>query len=135
MLESTATVTATYDEEDRPKVVRDILGRIGDKWSVIVICRLGAGPRRFNELRRVVGGITQRMLSSTLRGLERDGLVSRTVHPSVPPQVEYALTESGLSLLGIVQALARWTDDQVDAIRAARIDYDRRISEFTPASP
>ena len=115
-------------DEVRAAFVRDVLSRMGDKWSVIVICRLGKGSRRFNELRRETGGITQRMLSSTLRGLERDGVVSRTVHPTVPPAVEYALTDTGHSLLGIVQALAGWTDSHVDVIRAARADYDRQAA-------
>lgn len=118
------------DDEDRSAVVRSVLDRMGDKWSVIVICRLGAGSRRFNELRREAGGITQRMLSSTLRGLERDGVVSRTVHPTVPPRVDYALTATGHSLLQIVQALARWTDGHVDVIRAARADYDERMQTY-----
>ena len=112
-------------DEERAVLVREILDRIGDKWSVIVICRLGRYPYRFNELRRQAGGITQRMLSATLRGLERDGIVARTVYPTVPPRVEYALTDTGQSLLQIVQSLARWTDDHVDDIRAARLDYDR----------
>ncbi|MEV6741441.1 helix-turn-helix domain-containing protein [Streptomyces sp. NPDC051104] len=126
-------MAATVDESahwhtaaERAAFVRDILDRIGDKWSVIVICRLGKGPHRFNELRRTSDGITQRMLSSTLRALERDGIVTRTVHPTVPPRVEYALTETGRTLLDVVKALARWTDQHVDVIRAARADYDQR---------
>jgi len=111
---------------ERAAFVRDILDRIGDKWSVIVICRLGKGHHRFNELRRASDGITQRMLSSTLRALERDGIVTRTVHPTVPPCVEYALTETGRTLLDVVKALARWTDQHVDVIRAARANYDQR---------
>ncbi|WP_317160781.1 winged helix-turn-helix transcriptional regulator [[Mycobacterium] appelbergii] len=111
---------------DRDAMVRDILGRIGDKWSVIVICKLGASPLRFNELKRRVDGITQRMLSATLRALERDGIVSRTVHPTVPPQVEYALTDTGHGLLKVVQSLAYWTEDHVEVISAARDEYDRR---------
>ncbi|MEU2718387.1 helix-turn-helix domain-containing protein [Streptomyces sp. NPDC007205] len=126
-------MAATVDEsahwhtpQERAAFVRDILDRIGDKWSVIVICRLGKEPHRFNELRRASDGITQRMLSSTLRALERDGIVTRTVHPTVPPRVEYALTETGRTLLDVVKALARWTDQHVDVIRAARADYDQR---------
>jgi DNA-binding HxlR family transcriptional regulator len=111
---------------ERAVFVRGILDRIGDKWSVIVICRLGKRPHRFNDLRRATDGITQRMLSSTLRGLERDGIVARTVHTTVPPSVEYSLTETGRTLLDVVQALARWTDRHVDVIRAARADYDQR---------
>ncbi|MEU2925770.1 helix-turn-helix domain-containing protein [Streptomyces sp. NPDC007251] len=120
-----------HTAEERAAFVRDILDRIGDKWSVIVICRLGKGPHRFNELRRASDGITQRMLSSTLRALERDGIVTRTVHPTVPPRVEYALTETGRTLLDVVKALARWTDRHVDVIRAARADYDQRTHATT----
>lgn len=117
---------STCSEDERAVVVREILDRIGDKWSVIVICRLGGRAYRFNELRRQAGGITQRMLSATLRGLERDGVVARTVYPTVPPRVEYTLTDTGRSLLQIVQALAYWTDQHVDVIRAARFGYDRQ---------
>jgi DNA-binding HxlR family transcriptional regulator len=108
---------------------RDVLDRIGDKWSVLVICRLGERPHRFNELRRAAAGITQRMLTSTLRGLERDGVVSRTVHPTTPPRVEYALTGAGQSLLSIVQDLCNWTDEHLGSIRAARHAYDQRLAE------
>ena len=74
------------------RAVSDVLARIGDKWSVLVVTRLGNGPLRFNELRRAIGGISQRMLTLTLRGLERDGLITRTVYPTIPPRVDYALT-------------------------------------------
>ncbi|MGP4020607.1 winged helix-turn-helix transcriptional regulator [Saccharopolyspora sp. 5N708] len=125
-----------YDlDEARSALVRSLLGRIGDKWSVIVICKLGSQPRRFNELRRRCDGITQRMLSSTLRNLERDGVVSRTVFPTVPPGVEYALTDTGRSLLEIVQALASWANANLDTICAARADYDRRTDRPTTAVP
>jgi DNA-binding HxlR family transcriptional regulator len=119
---------AHYPEE-QTAFVRDVLDRIGDKWSVLVICRLGERPHRFNELRRAATGITQRMLASTLRGLERDGVVSRTVHPTTPPRVEYALTGAGRSLLSIVQDLCNWTDEHLGSIRAARQAYDQRLAE------
>jgi DNA-binding HxlR family transcriptional regulator len=105
-------------------LLRDVLARIGDKWSVIVICHLDGQPRRFNELRRLAEGITQRMLSSTLRHLERDGLVQRTVYPTVPPQVEYALTERGRSLHTILYQLVDWTDEHLTGIQASRTAYD-----------
>ena len=107
-------------------LVRDVLERIGDKWSVIVICRLDGQPRRFNELRRLTEGITQRMLSATLQRLQRDGLVSRTVFPTVPPQVEYALTPRGESLHGVLNQLVLWTDEHLEGIRESRADYDAR---------
>jgi DNA-binding HxlR family transcriptional regulator len=110
--------------ESHQDMLRTILGRIGDKWSVIVICRLCGSPRRFNELRRMTEGITQRMLSSTLRHLERDGLVTRTVHATVPPQVEYALTESGQSLHEVLYLLVEWTEEHVGVIQRAQSHYD-----------
>src|ERR1700745_1322902 len=87
------------------RAVSDVLAPIGDKWSVLVVTRLGNGPLRFNELRRAIGGISQRMLTLTLRGLERDGLVTRTVFPTIPPRVDYALTPLGRDLLHPVSAL------------------------------
>ena len=90
------------------RAVSDVLARIGDKWSVLVVSRLGNGPLRFNELRRAIGGISQRMLTLTLRGLERDGLITRTVYPTIPPRVDYALTALGRDLLNPVSALGTW---------------------------
>jgi DNA-binding HxlR family transcriptional regulator len=114
-------------------LLRDVLGRIGDKWSVIVICRLDGPPRRFNELRRHTEGITQRMLSATLRNLERDGLVRRTVYATVPPQVEYTLTERGRSLHTILYQLVDWTDDHLAGIHASRTAYDTaRATDLAP---
>jgi DNA-binding HxlR family transcriptional regulator len=104
--------------------VSEVLARVGDKWTMQVIAELGEGPRRFNELRRGVAGVSQRMLTLTLKNLERDGLVSRTVTPSVPPRVDYALTELGLSMLAPVQALGQWAAAQIPAMDAARQRYD-----------
>ena len=109
---------------DNGALLREVLARIGDKWSVIVICRLDGQPRRFNELRRLTEGITQRMLSATLRHLERDGLVRRTVYATVPPQVEYALTDRGRSLHTILYRLVDWSDDHLAGIQASRAAYD-----------
>lgn len=109
---------------ERDELLRDVLDRIGDKWSVTVICRLDDGPLRFNALRRAAGGITQRMLSATVRRLERDGLISRTVEATVPPSVEYALTERGRSLHGILAELVAWTEANLDEIRRGREEYD-----------
>jgi DNA-binding HxlR family transcriptional regulator len=117
-------LVSAVDQDSYQDMLRNILSRIGDKWSVIVVCRLCGSPRRFNELRRMTEGITQRMLSSTLRHLERDGLVTRTVHPTVPPQVEYALTDSGRSLHEVLLQLVDWTEEHVDTIRRAQSRYD-----------
>jgi DNA-binding HxlR family transcriptional regulator len=105
---------------------REVLARVGDKWSLYVIHLLGGGTRRFSDLRRMIDGISQRMLTVTLRGLERDGLVTRTVHPTVPPRVDYALTPMGRTLLDTVRALVQWADEHLADIDAARAAYDRR---------
>jgi DNA-binding HxlR family transcriptional regulator len=102
----------------------EVLARVGDKWTVQVIVELGEGPLRFNELRRAITGVSQRMLTLTLKNLERDGLVSRTVTPSVPPRVDYALTDLGRSMLAPVQALGEWAAAHIPAMDAARKRYD-----------
>jgi DNA-binding HxlR family transcriptional regulator len=106
--------------------VASILARVGDKWSVFVIMLLGNGPRRFNEIKRMVGGISQRMLTLTLRGLERDGLVTRTVFPTIPPRVDYELTDLGRGLWQPVEALGMWARDHQTEIEDARTRFDRR---------
>ena len=106
----------------------EMLARIGDKWSVLVVSRLGAGAMRFNELRRSIGGISQRMLTLTLRGLERDGLVTRTVYPTIPPRVEYQLTELGRTLQKPIQSLAKWAQENRERIQQSRNRYDARSS-------
>ena len=106
------------------RAISDLLGRIGDKWSVLVVARLGEGPLRFNELRRSIGGISQRMLTLTLRGLERDGLITRTVFPTIPPRVDYALTPLGRDLLKPVSALSSWAIRNQSKIAQARAHFD-----------
>ncbi len=106
--------------------VREVLSRVGDKWSVLVIALLGDGPMRFNELRRSIEGISQRMLTLTLRGLERDGLVTRTVTPTTPPRVDYALTSLGVTLLKPIRALAEWSEENRVAIHASRERFDAK---------
>lgn len=106
--------------------IRDVLDRVGDKWSVLVIVELASGPRRFRELQRAIDGISQRMLTVTLRRLERDGLVIRTVYQTVPAQVDYRLTGIGASLTHLVKALADWSLEHRAAIAQARVDYDGR---------
>jgi DNA-binding HxlR family transcriptional regulator len=106
------------------RAISDVLARVGDKWSVLVVSRLGSGSMRFNELRRSIGGISQRMLTLTLRGLERDGLVTRTVFPTVPPRVDYALTPLGRDLLEPVSALGEWATRNQAKIARAREKFD-----------
>jgi DNA-binding HxlR family transcriptional regulator len=107
-------------------VVREILDRVGDKWSTLVIALLGERGRRFGELKSSIEGISQRMLTLTLRQLERDGIVSRTVHPTVPPRVDYALTDLGRSVLEPISTLANWAADHGTDIAEARRAYDAR---------
>jgi DNA-binding HxlR family transcriptional regulator len=108
--------------------VRDVLNRVGDKWSVLVVVLLGDGPKRFSELRRSIEGISQRMLTLTLRGLERDGLVTRTIFPTIPPRVDYELTAMGRTLLEPISALAEWSEENRSAIQEARNRYDAKQS-------
>jgi DNA-binding HxlR family transcriptional regulator len=105
--------------------VRDVLDRIGDKWSVLVITLLGERPMRFMELKRSIDVISQRMLTRTLRGLERDGLISRTVQPVVPPRVDYKLTELGHGLQGILAELTAWAFSHTGDVATARTEFDR----------
>jgi DNA-binding HxlR family transcriptional regulator len=118
-------VTATdLHDADRCRLVSGVLARIGDKWSVLVIMQLRHGPRRFNELKRSIGSISQRMLTLTLRGLERDGLVTRSVTPTIPPRVDYELTELGHSLRTPVEALGEWAFAYQRQIAEAQIRFD-----------
>ena len=109
---------------DDCRALSSILARVGDKWTVLIVVLLGDGSKRFNEIRRMVGGISQRMLTFTLRGLERDGLVTRTVTATTPPRVDYELTKLGSSLLEPVSALGLWARRNRPAIQDARRRYD-----------
>src|SRR6202012_4251036 len=106
------------------RAISDVLARVGDKWSVLVVTRLGSGSMRFNELRRAIGGISQRMLTLTLRGLERAGVGPRTVFPTIPPRVDYALTPLGRDLLEPVSALGDWATRNQAKIAQARAHFD-----------
>lgn len=119
------TVSRHLPSEECPKVSR-VLARIGEKWSVLIIMVLAERTRRFSELKRAIGGVSQRMLTLSLRGLERDGLVKRTVFPVVPPRVEYELTPLGRSLHEPVSALGEWARSHLAQIDAARNEFDRR---------
>jgi DNA-binding HxlR family transcriptional regulator len=106
------------------RAISELLSRVGDKWTVLVVNLMGSGPKRFSEIKREVGGISQRMLTLTLRALERDGLVTRTVTPSIPPRVDYELTDLGRSLLAPVQALGSWALSNRERIEQARRKFD-----------
>ncbi len=112
-----------------------ILSRVGDKWTVLVVRQLGAGPRRFSEVRRALGSISQKMLTTTLRALERDGFVSRTVFPTVPPKVEYELTALGVDLLKPVGALGQWAQLNAERVEAAHRRYDDAHARAKATAP
>src|SRR5271169_5229288 len=122
--EGTLLIPRSLHVAEDCRAVSEVLARVGDKWTVLVVTTLGDGPRRFNELRRALGSISQRMLTLTLRGLERDGLVTRTVFPTIPPRVDYALTRLGHSLLEPVSALGTWARKNRPAIQGARQRFD-----------
>lgn len=103
---------------------RLVLSRIADKWTVLVVTALEDGTKRFSELQREVGGVSQKMLTQTLRGLERDGLLTRTVYPSVPPKVEYALTPLGQTLVSLLDAIRGWSETHIEAVLRAQAAYD-----------
>lgn len=105
---------------------REVLDRIGDKWTVLVMGVLEDGPMRFSAIRRCIGGISQKMLTQTLRNLERDGLVTRTVYPEVPPRVEYELTPLGKTLSEALSSLWQWAEANIDAVVASQQEYDQQ---------
>jgi DNA-binding HxlR family transcriptional regulator len=105
-------------------MISEILARVGDKWSVLVVYVLGPGPKRFNELKRTIGGISQRMLTLTLRGLERDGMVKRTVFPTIPPRVDYELTPLGQTLIEPLTTMGAWAIRNRAAVEKARAKFD-----------
>lgn len=118
------------NEESKNCPMRQLLDRIGDTWTLLIVLNLGAGKQRFSELKRRVTGISQRMLTQTLRHLERDGMVTRTVFPTNPPSVEYELTALGFSMLDSIRALIKWTAANQTQIADARKIYDRRQQEI-----
>src|SRR5581483_6926980 len=122
--EGTSLIPGNLHVAEDCRAVSEVLARVGDKWTVLVVSALGEGPKRFNELRRSLGSISQRMLTLTLRALERDGLVTRTVFPTIPPRVDYELTRLGRSLLAPVRALGSWARHNRPAIVAARRRFD-----------
>jgi len=122
--EGTSVIPGKLHEPEDCRAISEVLSRIGDKWTVLVVSTLGGGPKRFNELRHALGSISQRMLTLTLRALERDGLVTRTVFPTIPPRVVYELTRLGGSLLEPVNALGLWARKNRSAMEQARQRFD-----------
>ena len=124
--DSHVTAAASGDVPHGPicRSVAPVLNRVGDKWSMMIVMLLGDGPMRFMELKRAIDGISQRMLTLSLRNLERDGLLTRQVTPTIPPRVDYELTELGRSLRDPVQALGAWAMAHIECIRAAQQRYD-----------
>lgn len=117
-----------HDVFDKNCPTRQVLDRIADKYTVLIMVYLQEKPRRFNELQRMVSGISQKMLTQTLRSLERDGLVTRTIYAEVPPRVEYALTALGESLIEPLAALRCWAESRIDAVIAAQAEYDKKYA-------
>ena len=124
--EGTSLIPSNLHVAEDCRAVSEVLARVGDKWTVLVVTMLGSGPKRFNELRRGLGSISQRMLTLTLRALERDGLATRTVYPTIPPRVDYDLTRLGRSLLEPVSLLGLWARQNRSAIQEARMRFDSR---------
>ena len=122
--EGTPVIPGNLHEPEDCRAASEVLARVGDKWTVLVVWSLGDKPKRFNELRKALGSISQRMLTLTLRALERDGLVTRTVFPTIPPRVDYELTRLGQSLLVPVSELGLWARKNRPAIQNARRQYD-----------
>src|SRR5580658_9165921 len=125
--EGTSLIPSNLHVPEDCRAVSEILARVGDKWTVLVVGVLGDGPKRFNEIRRALGSISQRMLTLTLRNLERDGLVTRTVFPTIPPKVEYELTGLGRSLLVPVSGIGLWARQNREAIQEARKRFDATV--------
>jgi DNA-binding HxlR family transcriptional regulator len=127
--EGTKSIPGTLHVPEDCRTISEVLARVGDKWTVLVVGELGNGPKRFNEIRRGLGSISQRMLTLTLRGLERDGLITRTVFPTVPPRVDYELTRLGKSLLEPVNGLALWARQNREVIQQARVRFDAVVRQ------
>jgi DNA-binding HxlR family transcriptional regulator len=119
-------VRVPYNEDHPTCRLRDVLDRVGDKWSVLALNLLSDGPKRYSELQRSIDGISQRMLTLTLRSLERDGLVSRTVTPTSPPRVDYALTQVGGTLSAQVEGLIQWAEEHREYVAQSRLRHDSR---------
>src|SRR5271169_703688 len=133
--EGTSLIPRSLHVAEDCRAVSEVLARVGDKWTVLVVCTLGDGPKRFNELRKALGSISQRMLTLTLRGLERDGLITRTAFPTIPPRVDYALTALGRDLLNPVSALGAWAIRNQPKIARARERFDENCAASGKSPP
>ncbi|KRR05615.1 winged helix-turn-helix transcriptional regulator [Bradyrhizobium valentinum] len=122
------------DPHERCRALGAILDRIGDKWTVMAVGALSEGPMRFNALQRLIGAVSHRMLTLTLRGLERDGLVTRTIYPTIPPKVEYALTNLGQRLIPPLKTLSDWAVENQAELEMAQRAYDASAARSAPAS-
>jgi DNA-binding HxlR family transcriptional regulator len=126
-LSALASLDGRFDVMAPACPTRQVIGRVGDKWTLLTLYALGTRTLRFSALRREVEGISQKMLTHTLRGLERDGLVRRTVYPTIPPRVEYSLTPLGASLADVITTIRTWAYAHMDEISEARDSYDTRV--------
>jgi DNA-binding HxlR family transcriptional regulator len=129
VIHTNKSVRATCDASEDSRAVVETLARIGDKWTVLVVGALHGGPMRYNEIRRVVGGISQRMLTLTLKGLEQDGLITRTMYPTIPPRVDYELTELGRELIVPLRVLYEWALKHRPAMLAARREFAKKAQK------
>ncbi|NTW03234.1 MAG: helix-turn-helix transcriptional regulator [Oscillochloris sp.] len=133
------TVITRWNIHDSACPTRLVLDRIADKWTVLIVGRLAGGTRRFGELRRDIAGISPKVLTQKLRELERDGVLTRKIYPSVPPKVEYRLTLLGQTLIGLLDAIRVWSETHIEQVVAAQQTYDARASagfdESEPQSP
>ena len=127
MTETEANTAPIWNVYEAACPTRLVLNRIADKWTVLVVSSLQQGTKRFSTLQREIGGVSQKMLTQTLRGLERDGLVMRTIYPTVPPKVEYTLTPLGCTLVGLVDAIRVWSETHIEAVIDAQTIYDSTV--------
>lgn len=118
-----------WDVYNKQCPTRQVLDRIADKWTVLVVGALADETKRFGQLRKELDGISQKMLTQTLRGLERDGLVTRRVYATIPPKVEYSLTQLGRTLVELLEGIANWSEKHIEAVLTAQQDYDRNVND------
>lgn len=123
-------ISNSWDAYQTECPTRLVLNRIADKWAVLVLGLLESETKRFSALQREIGGISQKMLTQTLRGLERDGLIARTIYPTVPPKVEYTITSLGKTLVGLLAALRVWSETHIEEVQQAQSNYDKAEQAF-----